>query len=63
MTKENPADLLAEAVSILDFLCEVLSNLANPHNPDSGLSAHGADGLAHICLHLRGLCQEAVRTD
>jgi hypothetical protein len=58
MIKELPADLLHEAVSILDFLSEVLSALDSPH-PNNGLSCRGIEGLILICLHLSGLCQQA----
>jgi len=58
--KENPVDLLYEAASILDFLCEALSALANQSND---LSTQGVEGLACLCIHLRGLCQEAAQDD
>ena len=58
--KENPADLLYEAASILDFLCEVLSAHAAQAE---ALSTQGVEGLVFICNHLRGLCQEAAQTD
>ena len=62
MTAQNQIDLVQEAAAILEFVIEALGALAlRGHN--GGLSEAGADGLAFICIYLRGLCQKAAQAD
>ena len=63
MTADNPADLIQEAESILNFLCEVLSGISAPGRVDSGLTGTGTDGLAIICIYLRELCRKAAQAE